>query len=269
MPRDTTGQLVEREFLTLPVWDQLDAVTCEGVAQAVERGLPDPWRFQTLERHASGGQERHVAFFGWNEFTFALLPAAEVRLGYDPAHPPAVPEPIVAAWRAEWAEYEQQEPVQWPACLTGRLSPPRTASLAPFLIETVGRPRVAATGPEERERISKDGMRLPTADEWEYACSAGTRTLWHWGDDPRGQDDRANAFGLTIVMDSYELEPLSDRNDFRGGDGGVSVCGGSGLLEHGLALSSWQIYYGHPRTENDWDYTRYRRVFPLPAALFG
>ena len=85
MPRDPKGQLVERELLTLPVWDQFDASTAESVVRAVERCLPEPWSFARVEWHECGGQRRHVALFDWNGTEFVLVPGAEegLRLAHE------------------------------------------------------------------------------------------------------------------------------------------------------------------------------------------
>ena len=48
--------------------------------------------FLDIRRHAQGGQAHEVAFFDWCGIEFALIPGAEVDLGYDPAHP-WVPSP--------------------------------------------------------------------------------------------------------------------------------------------------------------------------------
>lgn len=104
MPRDPRGHLVEREFLTLSVWDQFDAATAETVARSVERCLPEPWKFLRVAWHECGDQKRHVAFFGWNEIEFALVPGGEVWLGYDRARPCGLSQVHLADWQLRPSE---------------------------------------------------------------------------------------------------------------------------------------------------------------------
>lgn len=272
MPRKHSGQLVEREFLTLAVWDQLDRVTCEMVALALEKCLPEPWKFKDVAWYECGGQKRWVAFYTWKkpgrfqEATFALIPGGEVELGYDPKRPHKIPQRMIDDWNAELRQYYPDQNISWETTIVAGLSPLRNVALEPYLIETHGQPKVRKKIAAERERIRKQGMRLPTVDEWEFACSAGTRSLWCWGDDPKGGPVPANAFGLTIVQNSYETEPLEEGTVLRGGDYGSSEQYG---LQCARVLSSWQRDFPMKDYGDWWIRMRWRRVFPLPPDILG
>ncbi len=96
-------------------------------------------------------------------------------------------------------------------------------------------------------RLEKQGLSLPTADEWAYLCGGGCRTLFPWGDgldysmrlrwfeDMDEEQDRPydmeqpNFFGLSIAYDPYMREVVqADKLTTCGGDGGRSICGGLG-----------------------------------------
>ena len=77
---------------------------------------------------------------------------------------------------------------------------------------------------EENMELEKQGLSLPTADEWAYLCGGGCRTLFPWGDgldysmrlhwfenmdedENRPYDmEEPNFFGLSIAYDPYMRE---------------------------------------------------------------
>jgi len=271
MPRNPGGQLVEREFLTLPVWDNLDSQSAETVARAVENCLPEPWKFVRVAWHECDDQKRHVAFFAWKKKEFALIPGGEVTLGYDPKQPEP-PAKLLKDWKQQIREYAERKGLTWKKYLKDVLSPQRRVQLAPYLIavQAEAKSEKNETGKAERAATAKDGFQLPTADQWEFACSGGSRAVWHWGSDPSKKPPAANAFGLVFEFNTYILESLDEPGDFRGGDGGVSVCGGCCWLETLLPLSSWfRAHHADAGLEDWWEYARYRRVFALSDSMFG
>ena len=96
--------------------------------------------------------------------------------------------------------------------------------------------------------LEKQGLSLPTADEWAYLCGGGCRTLFPWGDgmdysmhlhhfeSPEDKDkpfdmEEPNFFGVSIAYDPYMREVVkAEQFTSCGGDGGRSICGGLGIF---------------------------------------
>jgi hypothetical protein len=134
---------------------------------------------------------------------------------------------------------------------------------------------LALTHTDLTERLRAAGFRLPTSDEWEYACGCGGETLFRWGDhvpydryptdlSPEeaawrrrwvlsagkleypsegfasdwGYHRGPNAFGLFIASDPYKSELVFEPELSRGGDGGSAICGGVGFFAGWLTLAT-------------------------------
>jgi hypothetical protein len=257
--------------LTLATWDQLSAAEQDNVASQVATRLGSSWRLVGLEMHEIGMEQHRVAFFSYGNERFALIPGATVVLGYDRTHP-LVPSP---AQRQSWNETQENygaPPLE--EFLDRWLTPLRQVTIPAFLLETHARVYDISPVTQEDGRTTKHmkpftrdeaiaalvgaDFRLPTSDEWEYACAPGVRTLFRWGDetpeldmplpnDPAPLWDthlRPNAFGLTIAADPYDWEYCAEPDIMRGGDGGTALHAGVGTFGEWLTLAS--AFYSHP-----------------------
>jgi hypothetical protein len=214
-----------------------------------------------------GSQEHSVAFFDWNGALFALIPGGEETLGYDPSQPFIPDEVQRESWRA-FADNMWREPDHnLQAYLCELLTPIRRVAIQPFLLEVTSRaldapystpdppPPLLASTPTfatAEALVTSEGFRLPSSDEWEYACAAGARTLWRSGNwyppiempDPDEKQPQwtthlqLNAFGLTIARWPYDWEICSKVGRMRGGDGGSALSSGAGHFMEWLTLTS-------------------------------
>jgi hypothetical protein len=122
------------------------------------------------------------------------------------------------------------------------------------------------------------GFRLPTSDEWEFACGASSPSLFRWGDHVPcdgypidrmawNHHIRPNAFGVFIASNPYHFELVAETGVSRGGDGGCTICGGAGFFLGWLTLAT--AYFEAHSCKYDPSkpllagYTIGRRVFPL------
>ena len=137
--------------------------------------------------------------------TFVWCPAGAATLGTDES-PAAIAERV--GGRAEW--YGDEGPArevtfeagfwisQTPVTVADWVRIGRGAELtAPAGSGGSDRPIAGVNIGEIRAFIEELGgqargtFRLPTEQEWEYACRAGSTTLYPHGDDPEGLDDHA------------------------------------------------------------------------------
>ena len=128
-------------------------------------------------------------------------------------------------------------------------------------------------------QLAKMGFALPTTDEWEYLCGGGCRTLFPWGDDlpetlhlryfeyakQQGEPytlEQPHFFGLVIGFDPYRKEVLAGAAPiFKGGDGGMNVCGGMGPLLGYLPCSPYfTAWYEEEDEQLNGDYDFLRRI---------
>ena len=131
--------------------------------------------------------------------------------------------------------------------------------------------------------LEKQGLSLPTADEWAYLCGGGCRTLFPWGDgmdysmhlhhfeSPEDEDkpfdmEEPNFFGVSIAYDPYMREVVkAEQFTTCGGDGGRSICGGLGIFLGFLPCSPHCKPEVQEDKELNGDYDFYRPIIRVES----
>ena len=113
------------------------------------------------------------------------------------------------------------------------------------------------------DQLEKQGLSLPTADEWAYLCGGGGRTLF-----PKPFDmEEPNFFGLSVAYDPYMREVVKAKGFTTcGGDGGRSICGGLGIFLGFLPCSPHCKPEVQEEKELNGDYDFYRPIIRIESA---
>jgi formylglycine-generating enzyme required for sulfatase activity len=268
------------------VVDDVEAWDAAGIAERVAVARASCQRFGLefvqIRDCNQAGVHHAVAVARFDGAEWMLVPGGRVRLGYEPeSFTPSAAE--LASYEDSRNEYGLPELEQF---LQDVLPVARWVDVGPLWMEARSRPmgqeavdlssesaqsggatyrspdgttyRQQPVAPIDCIAAATRPCRLPTPDEWEWACRAGTSTLFRWGDRcpsdeypvenaKFGEHRRPNAFGLWIATDPYDYEPTADPTVAVGGDGGGMMCGGSGFLLGWLALASaWRLTLDDP-----------------------
>ncbi|MFJ5974550.1 hypothetical protein [Streptomyces sp. NPDC093060] len=229
--------------LTLDQWRSFELPVARRVAQEAANLVNG--RVTLVETTEHLGAPLHRVRIERNGQEFALIPGGSMSLGFDLENWQPTPEQT-----ADYAESLEQGFGCGPdlrAHLAQTLSPRRRVDLATVLM-AVEDENLTESPADMPAALTARGLRMPSSDEWEHACGAGTGTLFRWGNDcpldripygdHTGPQNQLNAFGLRIAYDTYRSELASDAVAVHGGDGGESVCGGYGHMLAWLPLAT-------------------------------
>lgn len=292
-----------RSLPDLKQWDELSRDACEQVAMDLTQRLPETFHYVKLEHHALGVQQHTIAIFSWSPseraeaLQFAFLPGGTATLGYDRNHPFVPTSAQHKSWQEETVGRGYSTETLH-AFLDQVMTPFRQVNIEPMFIQVIATnprkpPYIDAHGnyrhpnfvvrAEIEAQLAQEGFRLPSSDEWEYACGAGSRALFRWGNEtpdehawrPEDNEDiptgywdthwKPNAFGLTIARDPYQWEFCTEVDIMRGGDGGGACHSGAGTFAEWLMLATPLYRRLHERSlQRGGAYGAYfRRVHPL------
>jgi hypothetical protein len=171
--------MMDLRLLAWSEWAALASSRREEVARVVAAELPAPFAFAGLHACEMDGTRHEAALFNCEDAGFALVPGGEVTLGYDRTHPFVPTDAQRQAWARDRRENGLPELNEY---LEDRLTPLRTVTFQPFLLEIEANPSLRSA-PVDAPWLLAEGRCLQPGEIRELADAQTGRNIWLAVDD--------------------------------------------------------------------------------------
>jgi len=153
-------------------------------ARAIQRHVPD-MEFVGQRMYESGGKTRDVVVFRHlrTELEFVLVPGGTFTMGS--------PEAEIGRYAHETLHPVTVSPFLMARTEVTQAAWKRVFDVVPSRWKGDDLPVERVSNAQAEQYCRRVGLRLPTESEWEFACRAGTRLPWSFGDDASAADAHA------------------------------------------------------------------------------
>ena len=204
---------MKNRVLELSYWNRLYERERLDLARGLLDRIPDSFEFSGLQWYGFHDRKYQIALFQYRSSYFALIPGAEVTLGYDAEYPFETSVEQYESWREDWIEADENTSVNsidFYRYISSFTTPLRTGKFEPMLVEfclfEVGLKPVEASSSAIQTLISehpqyRKGFEIRNPTEIGYRIH-------------RHPDGEIEAFQILPTTHSQLVEEL-DRDGFR------------------------------------------------------
>ena len=129
---------MKKSDLELSRWTCLNERERLDLARGLLDRIPDSFEFSGFQWYGFNEQKYQIALFQYRSSYFALIPGAEVTLGYDEDYPFETSLEQYESWREDWIEGDENTQVElkdFYRFISSFTTPLRTCQFEPMLVE--------------------------------------------------------------------------------------------------------------------------------------